>query len=118
LPETDAYDPPWSTPGRVILFGAGSAFAIFNEKTFLTFSRVNKPASKDSKMALTVHHLNNSRSQRILWLLEELEIPYTIHHHQRDAVTNLAPPELLAIHPLVHPGAGHSFWGRVSICYL
>lgn len=51
-------------------------------------------------MALIVHHLNNSRSQRILWLLEELNLNYEIRHHQRDAVTNLAPPELLAVHPL------------------
>ena len=51
-------------------------------------------------MTLKVHHLNNSRSQRILWLLEELGVPYEIVHHQRDAVTNLAPPELLAVHPL------------------
>lgn len=51
-------------------------------------------------MSLIIHHLNNSRSQRILWLLEELGLDYEIHHHQRDAVTNLAPPELLKIHPL------------------
>jgi glutathione S-transferase len=51
-------------------------------------------------MTLIVHHLNNSRSQRILWLLEELGTPYEIRHHSRDAVTNLAPPELLDIHPL------------------
>lgn len=51
-------------------------------------------------MALIVHHLNNSRSQRILWLLEELGVDYEIRHYQRDAVTNLAPPELKAIHPL------------------
>jgi len=51
-------------------------------------------------MTLIVHHLNNSRSQRILWLLEELGVDYKIRHHQRDAVTNLAPPELVAIHPL------------------
>lgn len=51
-------------------------------------------------MTLIVHHLNNSRSQRILWLLEELGTDYTIRHYQRDAVTNLAPPELLAVHPL------------------
>ncbi len=51
-------------------------------------------------MTLIVHHLNNSRSQRILWLLEELGLPYEIRHYQRDAVTNLAPPELCAIHPL------------------
>ena len=49
---------------------------------------------------IKVHHLNNSRSQRILWLLEELEIPYEIVRYQRDAVTNLAPPELAAVHPL------------------
>jgi glutathione S-transferase len=49
---------------------------------------------------LVVHHLNNSRSQRILWLLEELGTAYEIRHHARDATTNLAPPELLAIHPL------------------
>lgn len=51
-------------------------------------------------MSLIVHHLNNSRSQRILWLFEELNLNYEIRHHQRDAVTNLAPPELLAVHPL------------------
>ncbi len=51
-------------------------------------------------MTLIVHHLNNSRSQRILWLLEELGVPYEIRHYQRDAVTNLAPPELKAVHPL------------------
>jgi glutathione S-transferase len=49
---------------------------------------------------ITVHHLNNSRSQRILWLLEELGIPYDIKRYQRDAKTMLAPPELLAVHPL------------------
>jgi len=49
---------------------------------------------------LTVHHLNESRSQRILWLLEELELPYEIVAYQRDRKTRLAPPELRAIHPL------------------
>lgn len=49
---------------------------------------------------IRVHHLNNSRSQRILWLLEELGAPYEILKYQRDAVTNLAPPELEAVHPL------------------
>ena len=49
---------------------------------------------------LTVHHLNNSRSQRLLWLLEELALPYEVKHYQRDPKTMLAPPELLAIHPL------------------
>lgn len=49
---------------------------------------------------VVVHHLNNSRSQRILWLLEELGAPYEIAFYQRDPVTNLAPPELKAVHPL------------------
>lgn len=49
---------------------------------------------------ITVHHLNNSRSQRILWLLEEIGQSYEIVHYQRDKVTNLAPPELAKIHPL------------------
>ena len=51
-------------------------------------------------MTITVHHLNNSRSQRILWLLEELGADYEIVSYQRDATTNLAPPELKNAHPL------------------
>ena len=49
---------------------------------------------------LTLHHLNDSRSQRILWLLEELGTSYEMKCYQRDATTRLAPPELTAIHPL------------------
>ncbi|WP_291686750.1 glutathione S-transferase [Bradyrhizobium sp.] len=49
---------------------------------------------------LTLHHLNDSRSQRILWLLEELGTPHEIKRYQRDAQTRLAPPELKAVHPL------------------
>ena len=49
---------------------------------------------------IVIHHLNNSRSQRILWLLEELGLEYRIEKYARDPKTNLAPPELLAIHPL------------------
>jgi len=49
---------------------------------------------------IIVHHLNNSRSQRILWLLEELGLDYQIKHYARDAETNLAPAELKAVHPL------------------
>ena len=49
---------------------------------------------------LTLHHLNDSRSQRIFWLLEELGTPYEIMHYQRNAETRLAPPELTAVHPL------------------
>lgn len=49
---------------------------------------------------ITVHHLNNSRSQRVLWLLEELGLEYDIKRYQRDAKTMLAPPELRQVHPL------------------
>lgn len=49
---------------------------------------------------ITVHHLNDSRSQRVLWLLEELGAAYEVKRYQRDAQTMLAPPELKAIHPL------------------
>jgi glutathione S-transferase len=49
---------------------------------------------------ITLHHLENSRSQRFLWLLEELGVEYTIKHYKRDAKTSLAPPELLKVHPL------------------
>ncbi len=49
---------------------------------------------------ITVHHLNNSRSQRVLWLLEELGLDYQIERYQRDARTMLAPPALRAVHPL------------------
>lgn len=49
---------------------------------------------------ITVHHLNNSRSQRILWLLEELELPYEIKRYQRDPKTMLAPAALRQVHPL------------------
>lgn len=51
-------------------------------------------------MPIKVHHLNESRSQRILWMLEELALAYEIVPYQRDAMTRLAPPELKAIHPL------------------
>ncbi len=49
---------------------------------------------------ITVHHLNDSRSQRVLWLLEELGLPYEVKRYQRDAKTMLAPPALKAVHPL------------------
>ncbi|WP_310389707.1 glutathione S-transferase [Roseateles sp.] len=49
---------------------------------------------------IEIHHLNESRSRRITWMLEELGQPYEVISYQRDAVTRLAPPELMAIHPL------------------
>jgi glutathione S-transferase len=51
-------------------------------------------------MSIIVHHLQDSRSQRVLWLLEELGVAYEIKRYERNAMTRLAPPELLAIHPL------------------
>jgi glutathione S-transferase len=49
---------------------------------------------------IKVHHLENSRSQRVLWLLEELELPYEVISYKRDPKTMLAPPELRRVHPL------------------
>ena len=49
---------------------------------------------------LTVHHLNHSRSQRVLWLLEELGVPYQIERYERDPKTMLAPASLQKVHPL------------------
>ncbi|MDB5816695.1 MAG: gst, partial [Rhizobacter sp.] len=49
---------------------------------------------------IVVHHLDNSRSQRVLWLLEELGLPYEVKRYQRDPKTMLAPPSLKAVHPL------------------
>jgi glutathione S-transferase len=49
---------------------------------------------------ITLHHLNNSRSQRVLWLLEEIGVPYEIKFYQRDTKTMLAPKELKEIHPM------------------
>ena len=51
-------------------------------------------------MTITVHHLENSRSQRILWLLEEIGLPYAIKRYERNKQTMLAPPELKRVHPL------------------
>ena len=56
---------------------------------------------------LTVHHLETSRSQRVLWLLEELGVPYTLKRYARDRRTKLAPPELKAVHPLGKIGRAH-----------
>ncbi len=58
------------------------------------------PISASICFMIIVHHLNNSRSQRVLWLLEELGLPYEVKRYQRDPKTMLAPPSLRAIHPL------------------
>jgi glutathione S-transferase len=54
----------------------------------------------DSVAMIVVHHLEKSRSQRILWLLEELGLDYEVRHYKRDPKSSLAPPELLKVHPL------------------
>ena len=51
-------------------------------------------------LVIKVHHLNNSRAQRVLWLLEELELPYELVKYERDPKTMLAPKSLQDIHPL------------------
>lgn len=63
---------------------------------------------------ITVHHLNKSRSTRVLWLLEELQLPYQVEHHQRDAQTQLAPASLAKIHPLAK--APIMVDGEITIC--
>ena len=60
-----------------------------------------------------LHHLNNSRSQRVLWLLEEIGTPYQVARYERDEKTMLAPKELRRVHPLgkspvIEDGAAHS----------
>jgi len=72
---------------------------------------------------IIVHHLNNSRSQRILWLLEELAIPYELKLYQRDPKTNLAPPELKAINalgksPVIEDGSQKLIESGAIIDYL
>lgn len=72
---------------------------------------------------IIVHHLNNSRSQRILWLLEELAIPYELKRYQRDPKTNLAPPELKTINalgksPVIEDGAQKLIESAAIIDYL
>jgi len=71
-------------------------------------------------VTLIVHHLNNSRSQRILWMLEELGLPYEIKFYQRDAKTMLAPPALRKVHPLgkspVLEDAGRTIVETGAIC--
>jgi len=59
----------------------------------------NHPSEEPSLM-LTVHHLGRSQSERIVWLCEELGIPYALQRYERDPVTLLSPPELKALHPL------------------
>jgi glutathione S-transferase len=61
-----------------------------------------RPSACDRQrfMSLRVHHLNNSRSQRVLWLLEELGVSYEVTRYARDPETLLAPPELRSVHPL------------------
>src|SRR3546814_1769169 len=51
-------------------------------------------------VTIIVHHLENSRSQRVLWLLEELDLPYEVRRYERDPKTMLAPPALARVHPL------------------
>src|SRR6476469_7404991 len=63
-------------------------------------ARTLSRTSKERVPMLLVHHLNNSRSQRVLWLLEELGVEYEVKRYERDAKTMLAPPSLRAVHPL------------------
>ncbi len=70
------------------------------ERWFIPSRDCSARANDHAAAMIVVHHLNNSRSQRVLWLLEELGIPYEVKRYQRDAKTMLAPPELAQVHPL------------------
>ena len=90
-------------PGFVRLSGTDRVQA--DETGALTFQAASPSLRPDyirtgETLMIKVHHLNNSRSHRVLWLLEELGTPYEIVHYKRDAVTRLAPPELKKVHPL------------------
>ena len=63
---------------------------------------------------ITIHHLNQSRSKRVIWLLEELQMPYALVNHQRDPLTHLAPKSLQLIHPLAK--APILVDGEISLC--
>ena len=63
---------------------------------------------------ITIHHLKKSRSKRVIWLLEELGIPYNIINHQRDPISNLAPKSLALIHPLAK--APIIVDGKITLC--
>ena len=63
---------------------------------------------------ITVHHLVHSRSQRIIWLCEEIGVDYEIVTYQRDPITNLAPPELEQIHPLGKVSSAHRWRGQTD----
>src|ERR1700688_3478075 len=80
-------------PGPRILVGAAALY-----QTPLVHLGLQQIAPRKPPM-LTLHHLNDSRSQRILWLLEELGAPYEMKRYQRNAQTRLAPPEHEAAHP-------------------
>jgi glutathione S-transferase len=66
-------------------------------------------------MTIIVHHLENSRSQRVLWMLEELGLPYTVKRYERNRQTMLAPPELKRVHPLGKSPAIEDTDGRVVV---
>jgi hypothetical protein len=74
-------------------------FHIKRPAHLLILLRLRQSSTMSPKSTLILHHLNNSRSQRILWLLEELNLPYTIKKYTR-LPNQRAPPELLAVNPL------------------
>jgi hypothetical protein len=89
--------------GGICQSGRSSAVACLtvtlSERNIKRHSRIS-PSRNKPNMTIIVHHLDKSRSHRILWLLEELNVPYEIKAYQRNKETMLAPPELKKIHPL------------------
>src|SRR5919199_4259626 len=79
---------------------AGRRLGCSRGATRVTGGAARSGAGPDARAMITVHHLENSRSQRVLWMLEELGLPYEIKRYERNTKTMLAPPELKAVHPL------------------
>src|SRR6185436_6265246 len=92
---------PTPPPDIAVLIRAASEAGLprFARNYTLTPNRA-RPITTRGNAMLTLHHLHDSRPQRILWLMEELALPHEIKRYQRNAETRLAPPELTSIHPL------------------
>src|SRR5471032_333142 len=86
-------------PDVRIRWGNGYRICEIDGRPGFVFFESSRTSYKESFM-LKIHHLGHSQSERIVWLCEELEVPYELEKYTRDPVTQLSPPELKALHPL------------------